>query len=519
MQLLILLVFIYTLGVVTTTDAAASANIIGYYASWKQAQTVGVDFSKYTHINLAFGVPAQDGTISFDESLSLPTIISQIQGNNTKALVSLGGWSDSNYFTKLVSDTTTGNPFITNIVNFVDTNKLDGIDLDWEYPGRAGDGCNNPDLANDTPNYLIFLTNLRAAFTSKFGEGKKIISMAVRVQPFDVNGSPTNDVSGFAKVVDYINLMQYDINGAWNTETGPNAPLNFEQGKGLQASFVSAIDAWTGAGWPANQINGGLPFYGRATTALEDMTKDPTNQYQSQSTTIPQGDEEDATWPDPCTGVSTFSGTWQWKHLRDQGVLTTPDTAASPWVRQWDSVSQTPWLFNTNTMMFLSYDDPTSLTTKVEYAKSKGLAGSMVWAMYMDYNGELLDTVIEAWGGSTEYSNPSSGADSSDDNTDNTTDVSSDDSGQYYVLADDDSSSDSANVNSVDTDTVQSQDTTGGAVTEGASCSTEFELQCGSDSGSSYYYVCLYNEWVKESCAPGTVCTQQSDSILCDWPQ
>ncbi|KAJ2402247.1 hypothetical protein GGI23_000847 [Coemansia sp. RSA 2559] len=394
----LLLAAISALGGVPTASAA-KANIIGYYASWKQPQTVGVDFSKYTHINLSFGAPAADGSITFDDTLPLPPIVKQIQGNNTKALVSIGGWSGSTYFTKLVSDTTTGNPFITNIVKFVDTNNLDGIDIDWEYPGREGNGCTKPDMANDTPNYLKFLTNLRAAFTSKFGAGKKIISMAVRVQPFDVNGSPTKDVSGFAKVVDYINLMQYDINGAWSKVTGPNAPLNFEKGKGLQASFVSAIDAWTGAGWPANQINAGLAFYGRATTALEDMTKDATNQYQQQSNTIPQGDKEDATWPDPCTKVSTFSGTWQWKHLRDQGVLPSSETAASPWVRQWDSVSQTPWLFNPSTKQFISYDDPKSIKIKVDYAASKGLAGSMIWAMYMDYNGELLDTVIKAWGG------------------------------------------------------------------------------------------------------------------------
>ncbi|KAJ1795705.1 hypothetical protein LPJ59_004191, partial [Coemansia sp. RSA 2399] len=427
-------------------------------------------------------------------------------GNNTKALVSIGGWSDSTYFTKLVSDTTTGNPFIANIVSFVDTNSLDGIDIDWEYPGRAGDGCTNPDMANDTPNYLIFLTNLRTAFTAKFGAGKKIISMAVRVQPFDINGSPTNDVSGFAKVVDYINLMQYDINGAWNNVTGPNAPFNFEEGKGLQDSFVSAIDAWTGAGWPANQINAGLAFYGRSTIALEDMTADPTNQYQPQSTTIPQGDEEDATWPDPCTQVSTFSGTWQWKHLRDQGVLPSPETAASPWVRQWDPVSQTPWIFNPSTKQYISYDDPTSLKIKVDYAASKGLAGSMIWAMYMDYNGELLDTVIEAWGGEGG----------------GTSDVSSSEPGYVASSVEEDNSSDQSSSTYEDTPVASTSPYSSsdeGAVSGGGSCSVEFALQCGSGSGSQDYFVCLNGSWLQQSCAAGTVCTQQSDVILCDWPQ
>ncbi|KAJ2210354.1 hypothetical protein IW140_006385 [Coemansia sp. RSA 1813] len=382
-----LVISIFSIGILPDV-LAGKPNVVGYYASWKQPQTVGVDFSKYTHINLSFGVPGEDGTVTFDESLPLAPIVKEIQGNNTKALVSL-------------ADKTTTNPFITGIVNFVDTNNLDGIDLDWEYPGREATGCNKPDLVNDTPNYQTFVTNLRSAFTTKFGEGKKLITMAVRVEPFDVNGKPSTDVSEFAKAVDFINLMQYDFNGAWNNDTGPNAPLNFEKGKGVQSSFVSAIDAWTKAGWPASQINAGLPFYGRATTANEDMTKDPNNQYQPQSNTIPQGDKEDAQSQDPCTNATSFSGIWQWKHLRDQNVLTGAEEAASPWVRTWDDTSMTPWLFNPKNKMFVSYDDPKSLTAKVDYAKSKGLAGSMIWAMYMDYKDELLDTVIEAWGSET----------------------------------------------------------------------------------------------------------------------
>ncbi|KAJ1728907.1 hypothetical protein LPJ72_005243 [Coemansia sp. Benny D160-2] len=378
--------------------AGTGPNVVGYYSSWKQQETVGVDFSKYTHINLAFGIPAQDGrSISFDPTLSLPTIVGQIHGNGTKALVSIGGWSDSTYFSTLVKDTTAGNPFIASIVSFVESNGLDGIDIDWEYPGREGNAGNIIDEANDTPNYLKFVTNLRAAFTSKFGSGKKLITMAVRVQPFDVNGSPSTDVSGFAKVVDFANLMQYDINGAWMEITGPNAPLNFEQGKATPLSFVSAIDAWTGAGWPAAQLNVGLAFYGRATNALVDMSKSLGNQYQPQELGVL-----------PVCGGET-DGVWQWKHLRDQGVLTSTGQAAGPWVRAWDDTTKTPWLFNPNIKQFVSYDDPQSIAAKIDYAKSKGIAGAMVWSMYMDYNGELLNSIHSSWNGAASSSGGGSG--------------------------------------------------------------------------------------------------------------
>ncbi|KAJ2844629.1 hypothetical protein J3B02_004912, partial [Coemansia erecta] len=367
-----------TLALSLASEVLARPLIIGYYPSWKRAQMAGVDYSKYTHVNLAFGIPSSSGTISFDGDWFVPQLVSEIHSKGTKVLLSVGGWTGSNYFSNILKDSGARSTLITSMVNYVKNNNLDGIDIDWEYPGRLGDTCNVYDTANDTPNYLAFLKDLRAAFDSNFGERKKLITLAVRVEPFDVPGGYSTDVSEFARVVDYANLMQYDINGGWNADTGPNAPLNFETGKGLQASFVSAIDAWTKAGWPASQLTAGIAFYGRSTIAKEDMTKDPTNQYQPQESVVPLGDSEDAPWYDVCAGTTANSGVWMWKHLRDQGVLISPSTAAAPWVRQWDPVSQTPWLFNPSTKQFISYDDPQSLKIKVDYAASKGLAGTMV---------------------------------------------------------------------------------------------------------------------------------------------
>ncbi|KAJ1886944.1 hypothetical protein LPJ66_009377, partial [Kickxella alabastrina] len=53
----------------------------------------------------------------------------------------------------------------------------------------------------------------------------------------------------------------------------------------------------------------------------------------------------------------------------------------------------TPWLFNPTTKQFISYDDPQSIKIKVDYAAAKGLGGTMVWSMNMDYNDELLSVV------------------------------------------------------------------------------------------------------------------------------
>ena len=70
----------------------------------------------------------------------------------------------------------------------------------WEYPGKQGIGCNVVS-ANDSTNFLSFLQTLRG----QDGAQNLILSAAVAVTPFvGSDGTAMSDVSGFAKVLDYI---------------------------------------------------------------------------------------------------------------------------------------------------------------------------------------------------------------------------------------------------------------------------------------------------------------------------
>lgn len=73
-------------------------------------------------------------------------------------------------------------------------------------------------------------------------------------------------------------------------------------------------------------------------------------------------------------------GVWKWTNLRKEGLL--KDDFVTPgdgWVRHWDDVTQTPWLFNAATQNYITYDDPQSLNIKVQHALCEDLAGVMVW--------------------------------------------------------------------------------------------------------------------------------------------
>lgn len=185
--------------------------------------------------------------------------------------------------------------------------------VDWEYPGKQGAGCNAVDEANDVKNYLQLIKEMRQAFDGVHnGTSRKEITIAGYVRPFE-------SASDFGSVLDRINLMTYDINGAWNDTTGPNAPFQFQPGFGDADSFVSAIEAWKGAGVPAEKIVPGVAFYGRSSSmydqqqaiyalihhflyilaATVDMTQ-TGSQYQPQEKgKPPKGDSYDAAWQDP----------------------------------------------------------------------------------------------------------------------------------------------------------------------------------------------------------------------------
>ena len=73
-------------------------------------------------------------------------------------------------------------------------------------------------------------------------------------------------MSAFAKVLDYVAIMNYDMWGPWSATVGPNSPLDDacapEQSR--VSSAISAVKAWTSAGFPAKQLVLGVPGYGHA---------------------------------------------------------------------------------------------------------------------------------------------------------------------------------------------------------------------------------------------------------------
>ncbi|KZW04057.1 glycoside hydrolase [Exidia glandulosa HHB12029] len=410
------------------TDASPSSPapiIAAYYPDWGSAvlSPEDVDFDRFDWIDFAFAIPNADFGLDFDSAQSkvlLTRLVTAAHAKKKFVKLSVGGWTGSAHFSQAVGDEKSRNTFIKNIAAAYSQYNLDGIDIDWEYPGVMGESGNSVS-PHDTDNFLTFLRDLRAKLPSSAR-----ISAACQVWPFaDEAGNPKSDISVFASVLDWILLMNYDANGSSSTP-GSNAPLDDGCHNSTQpfATARAAVATWTKAGFPASQIILGIPSYGyisqssatylhnkrdqdeRGQVAFDEKSHDielkPPNKSQtgvqaqdaSSSTKSLEVENEDG-------GVG--DGQVQFRSLVQQGALKLSSSGkyvgARGYRRTWDQCSSTPFLRSQTANQVITYDDPESLKLKAAFAKEAGLLGVNMFDAHGDTKTwDLIDAARAGFG-------------------------------------------------------------------------------------------------------------------------
>ncbi|KAJ2415386.1 hypothetical protein H4218_000912 [Coemansia sp. IMI 209128] len=354
--------------------------VLGYFPV--QRVVGDIPWSSLTHANIAFAFASESGNITFEGNVVNSTMtsdqnaramIADGQKNGVKMLVAVGGQGNfSNHLALALSTPSGQSTFVSNAMSFVKSYGLDGIDVDWEYPTNL----------QDAENLLSTLQATRQALDSSFGKGAKVLTITLYNHPYLGPGVPAVDYKPYADAVDYAFTMAYDYFGSWADYSAPNAP--FIDVPFYPGSFRNTTDAWLKAGWPANKLVAGLAYYGHSSVVTSDMSTNTTNQY------VPIFNHTSIDGP-----VSGIAGTWTWRDLRDpaNGALSGPRTAKSGWVRTWDAVTMTPWLYRKSDSLYIGYDDEDSLGVKIDYTLRKDLAGVMIWEIGYDYNNELMNYV------------------------------------------------------------------------------------------------------------------------------
>lgn len=285
------------------------------------------------------------------------------QNPSLTVLVSVGGWLWSGNFSDAVLTEQSRRAFIDSAVAFIEKYNLDGLDIDWEYPGQIGAG--NRFRPEDKQNYTTVLKELRERFNR---EEKKLhrqlyLSVATGSEPSFLEHTEMDKVQ---KYVDTVNLMAYDYYEPGDQPTtGHNAPLFTNPRDPKHVSADASVHAYELAAVPASKIVLGVPFYGHE---WGDVTAQNHGLFQPGKPV-----------PNAFANYANISAN-----------MLKPD---SGFTRYWDSDSAVPYLYNASTQVFISYDDPKSMALKCQYALDHKLAGIMFWDYSGDPSGALLNSI------------------------------------------------------------------------------------------------------------------------------
>ena len=142
-------------------------------------------------------------------------------------------------------------------MDFIQTHGFDGLDVDWEYPGDTERGGNY----NDRDNYSLLLEELKAAF-QPFGW---LLSAAVPAPKSRIDSG--YDVKRISQVLDFINVMTYDLHGSWDGFADHHSPLFKRQHDYYPFNTLTvdySMQYWHQKGAPKDKLIMGVPFYGRS---------------------------------------------------------------------------------------------------------------------------------------------------------------------------------------------------------------------------------------------------------------
>ncbi|KAF9462447.1 endochitinase [Collybia nuda] len=374
-----------------------------WYAGWHVVDfpLSTINWSKYTQMTYAFAVTTPDPAIisvmESDEVL-IPQFVAAAHKNEAKASLSIGGWTGSRWFSPNVGSSQNRTAFVKSVSGLVKKYKLDGVDFDWEYPGRQGIGCNIVN-SNDTVHFLSFLQELRQSL------GPNVtLSAATDVTPFaGPSGAPSPDISEFSKVLDYIAIMNYDLKSSPSTGAGPNAPLDDACAPPDRqfGSATSAVSAWTAAGMPFNQIVLGVPAYGRSYRVA------PVDAFVKGSNTTlalypfydmnhkPPGDKWNGEGGlDVCGIYQPPGGVYAYPSLIEGGFLNSDGSVKHGIAYRYDECSETPYVYNPETETLVTFDNAQSFASKGDFIKTMGLKGFAMWEAAGDPNNILINAIL-----------------------------------------------------------------------------------------------------------------------------
>ncbi|HAL81884.1 MAG TPA: chitinase [Mucilaginibacter sp.] len=344
-------------------QAQSNKVIIGYIGGFRGlVKTELIDAGKLTHINYAFVDIKNNRAWLHKEATDTINFrhlnLLKKQNPALKILISIGGWTWSGKFSDAVLSDTSRQGFAASAVGIIKKYDMDGIDIDWEYPGQPGDKGNiyRPE---DKRNYTLMFKELRRQLDDLQKQtGKKyLLTTAVGAFKAFVDNTEMAEVQ---KYLDYINLMTYD----YSREHIASHHTGLYQSKSYKAhnNADNGVAVFKAAGVPAGKLVMGIAFYGKANILVDGARG--------------LGDS-----------VATYTRGYGYSTIKDS-VLKIPGFKVYR-----DRHAKADYIFNPLTRQFITFDDEWSVKKKCKYVKQQKMGGAMFWEYDSDLKGYLLDEI------------------------------------------------------------------------------------------------------------------------------
>lgn len=313
--------------------------IVGEYVLGNPANVDALllDFAIY-----AFALINPDGTLTVYSTRYLKDLANlKTENPYIKIILAIGGWG-ADGFSDAALTPTSRYAFAREAKRWVDQYNLDGIDIDWEYPGSSASGIVS--RPQDRENLTLLLTALRDvlgqdAWLSIAGTGEATYIRNV-------------EIANIAPIITHFNLMAYDFTAG---ETGANAAKHqsnlFPSDLALNGISVDGqINNLINAGMPSEKILMGLPFYGRY-GATQTQTFDELRK----------------------------------AYINKNGYRVL-----------WDNIAKAPYIVDPNGNFAFSYDNLLSIYFKGLYVAENCLGGMFAWQSGMDKANILTNGMSQA---------------------------------------------------------------------------------------------------------------------------
>ncbi len=209
-----------------------------------QSETVrAIVFGNITHANIAFSTVERDASGAFVPFVSqavragIRLVQQEIrrQKAETKLLISIGGYQAGNFCESCRSEDARA-AFAAACLEILRETGIDGIDLDWEFPGYPTGGISCcPHCRED---YILLCKEIRAVIGTD-----RLLTCAVGSHLYQ-----DMDYSALNPLFDYVNVMTYDMN---------------QSAHSAFSKTTLTMQLWAEYAFDKAKLVLGIPFYSR----------------------------------------------------------------------------------------------------------------------------------------------------------------------------------------------------------------------------------------------------------------